>query len=99
MHEIYVKRIPYRVFQQSATTKSCVRLELSISVLCNPPNPHTNMICMYVYVFFVCLIWDLGQFGMGHRIRTEILSRTHLLNVDLVNFLDFDIFALEVYNN
>ena len=42
------------------------------------------------------LIWDLA---MGHWIRTEILSRTHLLNVDLVNFLDFDIFALNMSNN
>ena len=51
-------------------------------------NRQTNMFL----ILFLCLIWDLGQFGMGHRIRTEILSRTHLLNVDLANFLDFYFF-------
>ena len=48
--ETYKKRLPYRVFQQSATTKSCVRLQFSLSVLQNPPKPPKSMICNPNYI-------------------------------------------------
>ena len=51
MHETYDKRIPYRVFQQSATTQSCIRLQLSLSVLQIPIKRLPGMICKGFYGF------------------------------------------------
>ena len=55
-----MKRLPYSVFQQSATSTKSVCLASCISVLYNPAKPYKNMmykqlydVVYYVFVFFL----------------------------------------------
>ena len=49
-------------------------------------NKLINKLKPNIFDFCFCLIWDLGQYAMRNRIRTEIMHRSHLLNLDLVDF-------------